>query len=226
MRSDLTQRLHDVAPTPLAPLNFDAVLVRSARLGRRRAITASALAVTILALGSWAVSAFEAPAVPPRDVEPVASPSSNTYRSEEDRFRVLVPKGWFISDEPLTDIAEPRDIATLATFPLRPGGACAPNRAIKEMGRDDALIFVMEYSGPRGGPWPQRPRRIEPSKRPPVAYECWLRSTNLIRFRDAGRYLQIHVALGVVEHQARDTAPEKVRRQAYRILNSFRFSPR
>ena len=224
MQSELSQRLHDMAPMPSAPLNFDAVLMRSARLGRRRAITGAALVVAILALGSWAVSAFEAPVVEPRKVEPIASPSSNTYRSEEDRFRVMVPKGWFISDEPLTDIAEPRDVATLATFPLRPGGACAPNRAIKDMERDDALIFVMEYSRPRGGPWPQRPRRIEPSKRPPVAYECWLRSTTLIRFRDAGRYFQIHVALGIVEHQARDTASEKVRRQAYRILNSFRFS--
>jgi hypothetical protein len=137
-----------------------------------------------------------------------------------------VPAGWHAAG-PLTALAFPREVVTLASFPLRRGGSCGPDRALEAMPADGALVFVLEYRPSRGAVWtdgtrrssfPRRPPHLRLPRDAPQTYECFRRPGYLLRFRDADRPLQIMVALG-----PRATATR--RRAVERVLDGLRFTP-
>ena len=66
--------------------------------------------------------------------------------------------------------------------------------------------------------FPPRPEHFTLRRRALASYECWRVPTYLIRFRDADRPFQLHVALG-----PRATPARKA--QVLRVLDSLRFEP-
>jgi hypothetical protein len=138
----------------------------------------------------------------------------------------MVPAGWHAAG-PLTALAFPREIVTVASFPLRRGGSCGPDRALEDMPADGALVFVLEYRPARGPVWtggthrasfPPRPAHLGLPRTAPQSYECFGRPGYLLRFRDADRPLQIMVALGPKATPSR-------RRAVERVLDGLRFTP-
>ncbi|HET9311489.1 MAG TPA: hypothetical protein VFP41_09760 [Actinomycetota bacterium] len=71
----------------------------------------------------------------------------------QDPFSVEYPAGWTLAEEPLTDLIDPREIVSIGTFPLRPGGAAPtdaflPGNAIADMGSSDVFLTVQERRTP------------------------------------------------------------------------------
>jgi hypothetical protein len=152
-----------------------------------------------------------------------AGPSQ--YADPTRGVSALVPSGWH-ARVGLTALGFPREVVTLASFPLRPGGNCGPDKAVRAMPADGALVFVLEYRPARGPVWsgglrrsafPPRPARLRVPRRAPGGYECFGRGY-LLRFRDADRPLQMMVALGPRATAAR-------RRDVERVLDGLRFAP-
>ncbi len=138
----------------------------------------------------------------------------------------MLPARWHAAG-PLTGLASPGEVVTLASFPLRRGGDCGPDRELDDLPSDGALISVLEYRPERGAVWtggirhadfPPRPAHIRLPRNGPQAYECFVKPGYLLRFRDADRPLQIMVALG---HRATATR----RREVERVLDSLGFTP-
>jgi hypothetical protein len=146
------------------------------------------------------------------------------YRDDARGVSALVPDGWHAAG-PLTALVFPREVVTLASFALRRGGSCGPGRALADLGPRDALVTVLEYRPPRGAVWgrgtrrsqfPRRPRHLRLPAGAPGSPECIGRPAYLLRFRDAGRPLQVVVALGT-----RVSAAD--RRTVERVLDGLRF---
>ena len=135
-----------------------------------------------------------------------------------------LPDGWHEARR-LTALGFPRELLTIASFPLRHGGNCGPDRALRDLGPRDALIFVMEYRPAQGAVWgrgvrrsdfPARPAHVRLPARPARSVECFTRPAYTLRFRDADRPLQLMVVLG-----PRAGAVE--RRRVERVLDGLRF---
>lgn len=128
--------------------------------------------------------------------------------------RLRLEPGWHLAATNLTpDLVRPRDILSVGTFPMEPGGACdqAPSRAYSEMGQRDGLITILESGGKISGFPPRPPHFRIPARR--GSFECAPHGLNAqeFLFSDAGRHFYAFVALG-------DKGPL---RQAESILDSF-----
>jgi hypothetical protein len=93
----------------------------------------------------------------------------------------VLPAGWHAA-RPLTALTSPREVVTLASFPLRRGGSCGPDRALRHLPSGGALIFVLEYRWDRGAVWTGSIRRPNFPPRPAQ----WPRSTAAPRRSPAG----------------------------------------
>jgi hypothetical protein len=145
------------------------------------------------------------------------------------------PAGWTLAEESLTPIlVDPREILSIGTFPLRPGGAAPtdaylPGHAIADIGPGDVLLTVQEGRASRSSSFADRPPRFGPDAvceaddRACVdgialrieALRAWW-----IPFRDpvSGRAFYAFVAMG--EDAYRDPARSSA---AWRILDSMEF---
>jgi hypothetical protein len=177
----------------------------------RTLAAAAALAVAAAAAGV-AVAAW------------AGSDPARGYRDAARGLSADLPPGWHAAG-PLSALAFPREVVTLASYPLRRGGSCGPDRALRDLGPHDALIFVMEYRPARGAVWgsaatraafPARPARLRLPAYAPQPVECVARPSYTLRFRDSDRPIQVHVALG-----ARVTAAERT--TVERVLDGLRF---
>jgi hypothetical protein len=134
---------------------------------------------------------------------------------------IRYPPGWYATKRPLTPVAWPTQILALASFRFpaqtRPNG-CRPQGTLERMPADGAFLYVIDY-GSRVlrpsvfGPRPRTPRLTNFGN-----YEC-MGPSYLLRFRDAGRYFQVSVALG-------PRADRGLRATVRDILASFRARPR
>jgi hypothetical protein len=114
------------------------------------------------------------------------------------------PRGWKLLTHHITAVSRPVERLLLTSYRARPGGNCAPDRAERELPADGALVYLFEYSPRRGAAltrvtrraFPPRPAHFALDRRALGNYECWRVPSYLIRFRDAGRAFQVHVALG------------------------------
>ena len=144
----------------------------------------------------------------------------HTFRAHG--ISVRYPPNWFATARDLTPVTAPAQILAVATFRL-PGGSggadgCEPKEALDRMPPGGAFIFGWEYgagSGVRKSDFPLRPKHFR--LKTYARYEC-LGPSFMLRFRQAGRFFQIHVALG-------RRASTATRVTVLRVLDSFRSKP-
>lgn len=159
--------------------------------GVRGALRSSVASVAALAAAGLLTSST---------VRAVAAPAGSRTQLGAG-LSIIVPERWHVALR-LTGLAEPYERFTLASFPLhrppRQAAACGPTQAVASMPADGALAFVFEYPtigafSPRD--FPPRPKRFALPSGPGLPYECfgpgWV-----LRFRAAGRWFQVMVALG------------------------------
>jgi hypothetical protein len=147
-------------------------------------------------------------------------PTWHTFRG--DGITLRYPPRWFATARPLTPVSSPAQLLAVASYPLphdhRGADGCRPTEAIDGLPRRGAFVYGWDYgsaphrSGFRARDFPRRPQhfRLGGFGR----YEC-LGPSYLVRFQQAGRFVQIHVVLG-----ARATAA--TRAKALRIVGSIR----
>jgi hypothetical protein len=139
---------------------------------------------------------------------------------------VRYPPGWFATAQPLTPVDAPGQILAVASYPLPRTSAgaegCMPREALEKMTRDGAFIFGWEYGlvGRGGSPsardFPARPRHFRLTNL--GNYECMGRSY-MLRFRAAGRAVQIHIAFGA-------RASAETRATTLKVMDSLIFQRR
>jgi hypothetical protein len=141
---------------------------------------------------------------------------SHAFRA--DGVSVRYPDGWDATSRPLTPVTDPVQVLAVASYPLprddRGADGCMPKRALDRLPRSGAFIFGWEVTGrPEAvpGSFPIQPRHFALTRL--EDFECLGRSY-AVRFREAGRYFQIHVALG-------PDAGSRTRKTVLRILDSF-----
>ena len=144
-------------------------------------------------------------------------PTWATFR--KDAISVRYPPGWHATARRLTPVSYPWQVLAVASYPFpkdaRPNG-CRPAGTLAKRQPSGALIFVIEYGTGSASAFPPRPPRFKLGG--VRNYECFGRSY-LLRFRDAGRYFQIHVAFG-------RRAGAATRAAVIRILDSFKANAR
>jgi hypothetical protein len=146
-------------------------------------------------------------------------PKWHTFRG--DAISVRYPPTWTATSHPLTPVSSPTQFLAVASYPLPDGSAgadgCRPTEALRDMPASGAFIYGWEYgtparSGLRVRAFARRPRHFRLTGF--AHYEC-LGPSYMLRFRQAGRFFQIHVAFG-----SRATAT--TRRLVLRVLDSLR----
>ena len=107
----------------------------------------------------------------------------------------------------LTNLVVPREVLTLATYPLRDGaeaGECAPDTARADMPPNGAFIWLLEYRPTLGDVWanlprdrfPLRPDRFRIRRDRLAHVNCFDEPGYSTTFRDADRPFQLLVAFG------------------------------
>jgi hypothetical protein len=135
---------------------------------------------------------------------------------------VRYPPGWFATRHALTPVTSPPQVLAVASYPLprnnRGADGCEPKEALDRMPATGALIFGWEYGSITGRAlrqFPPRPKRLTLTRF--ARYEC-LGPSYMLRFRQAGRFFQIHVAFG-------KRASPATRAIALRILDGLQVRP-
>jgi hypothetical protein len=160
-------------------------------------------------------------------------PERITYEDRRRGYTVTFPSSWHRARQSLTpDITDPKEILSLATFPLRTGDElCGGGGPLTRVQPSGALVTVQERGrGAYGGAdFPPRPARFLPDPElpgrstwpdcaerpgaPPLSIlDYWF------GFGDAGRAFHVLVAVG-------RSAPAGLRRDAFRILDNLHFDP-
>ncbi len=132
---------------------------------------------------------------------------------------VRYPHGWFATTHALTPVTSPPQVLAVASYPLprnyRGADGCEPKEALDRMPPRGAFIFGWEYGSITGRALHQFPPRLNHFKLTRFAhFEC-LGPSYVLRFRQAGRFFQIHVAFG-------SRASPTTRATVLRILDSLR----
>ena len=141
-----------------------------------------------------------------RDPSPESDVRSDwvLYRDSGYGVTVRYPSGWDRAEKTLTpNLDDPREILSLGTYPLRPGGDRCPHHpvnAIEDLGRTDAFISVLERASPhRADDYLPRPTHLTPRLEPrtnrfcvpdPARLDAWM------TFSDGDRAFYLLVAVG------------------------------
>jgi hypothetical protein len=139
---------------------------------------------------------------------------------------VSQPAGWHLIAPKISSLSYPGERLLLTSYRAKRGGNCGPDRAARALPPGGALVYLIEYRPSVGDPWrglhrsafPPRPKHFALRRSALGNYECWAAPSYLIRFRDADRPLQLHIALG-----SRATAARRA--QVLRVVDSLRFKP-
>lgn len=138
-----------------------------------------------------------------------------TFRSEG--ISVRYPPTWHATAKPLTPVTSPSQMLAVGSFPLprdsRGADGCEPREALDRIQPAGAFIFGWDYGTRqlRSRDFPPRPRHFKLVRF--SRYECFGPSY-MLRFHEAGRYFQIHVAFGRMASAA-------TRATTLRILDSL-----
>jgi hypothetical protein len=152
---------------------------------------------------------------------PAPTPDPWTAHRDASRgYTISVPPGWQVAQESLTpNLSDPREIFSLATFPLRHHASeCAhmPS-ALDDLGDAGALVTVMERGRGSSHGFGPRPARFGPQE-PSSNLECLPSGVegNWFPFTDGGRAFYGLVAFG-------PHATAEVRTQAFDVLTRARY---
>lgn len=153
----------------------------------------------------------------------VAWTAPGGWRTFHDRGVALrYPPTWHAATVPLTHVTDPVQVVAIASYALPRDNSgddgCEPKEALDHLPATGAFLFGWEYpadSGfgpPKASDFPPRPAHFRLAHF--ARFEC-LGPSYVLRFRDHGRYFQIHVALG------RRAGPA-MRRLVVHVLDTFR----
>lgn len=150
----------------------------------------------------------------------LAFTGANWHSFHAQGITVRYPTGWFATARALTPVTAPPQILAVASYPLPrdSSGAdgCEPKAALDRMPPTGAFMFGWEYGRDiYKRAFPPRPKHF--SLKNYASYEC-MGPSYMLRFRQAGRFFQIHVVLGKRASTARRAA-------VLRILDSFSAKP-
>jgi hypothetical protein len=155
----------------------------------------------------------------------LAGCGSSGWRTWHGRgVSVRIPPGWHATSTHLSPVTWPVQFLAVASYPLPRSAAgsdgCEP-AGVGRLPADGAFIYGWEYVGDAEGPprktdFPRRPRRFRLGRL--GRYEC-LDHSYLLRFREAGRFFQVHVLLG------RHATP-RTRALVLRVLDGLRVKRR
>jgi hypothetical protein len=141
------------------------------------------------------------------------SSSWNTFRAQG--ISVRYPSGWHATAAPLTPVTSPVQVLAVASYPLprndRGADGCMPKQALDALPPDGAFIYGWEYSSSQGERFPPRPKHF--ALKDFAGFEC-LGPSYVFHFSQAGRFFQVHVAVG-------QRASAYTRETVLRILDSF-----
>jgi hypothetical protein len=163
---------------------------------------------------------------------PAASPEVSgwvTYRDDARGFSVAHPSTWHRATESLTPtLVDPMEILSVGTYELRAGGQrCAqfPDRALDELGPEDALVSVQEEAVlGRSDRWAPRPAHFGPDsgtgddESPGCLSQRKEFFHRWIPFYDRGRGFYAYVAIG-------NDASAATRGEVWAILDSLEVDP-
>jgi hypothetical protein len=130
-------------------------------------------------------------------VDPLDAPTGlRTLTDADDGLSITIPAAWIFHQDP-SGPAEPRTVFGVGTWAFPRGGDCAPTSAQEALPPDGGLLWLIEYrKGSDPAEFPARPEHFDLDRDTLGHYECSLVPSYLIRFQDAGRYFQAHVAFG------------------------------
>lgn len=124
------------------------------------------------------------------------TPSGYVRHSDlDDGLSIRIPAAWTFHQDP-SGPAEPRTVFAVGSWPFPTGGECAPTAAQAEVPPDGAFFWLIEYRDPQGNDFPERGERFVLDEATLANYECSVVPSYLIRFQDADRFFQLHVAFG------------------------------
>lgn len=213
-RDERLARVLDIAVADLRPERRDAGrLVRRGSI-RRVGIAAISIATAAAFVGAIAFAgtqvARDAAGPPGSETTPSGTVPNVIHVDAEDGITVSHPASWTVAEERLTPaLSDPREILSLGSFTLRPGGvaptdAYLPGNALDDMGSGDVFVTIQErVSGGIEG-YPPRPERFRPETVCPPDDDPCLEGRALgldvrswwIPFRDDGRAFYAFVAMG------------------------------
>jgi len=147
-------------------------------------------------------------------VATACSSTSQTFRAQG--VSVRYPSWWHATSARLTPVTSPVQVLAVASYPLphdsRGADGCSPKKALDALPSDGAFIYGWEYGSPQGELFQPRPKHFALTNF--AGFEC-LGPSYVLHFRDAGRFFQVHVALG-------PRASPYTRSLVLRVLDSFR----
>jgi hypothetical protein len=130
-------------------------------------------------------------------VDPLDAPTGlRTHTNADDGLSITIPAAWTFHEDP-SGPADPRTVFGVGTWTFPRGGDCAPTAAQEALPPDGGFLWLIEYqNGSDAAEFPARPEHFDLDQDTLGHYECSLVPSYLIRFQDAGRYFQVHVAFG------------------------------
>jgi hypothetical protein len=142
--------------------------------------------------------------------------SSTSQTFQANGVSVRYPSWWHATAAPLTPVTSPVQVLAVASYPLphddRGAEGCMPKPALEALPPDGAFIYGWEYSSPQGERFQPKPKHFALTNF--AGFEC-LGPSYVLHFRQAGRFFQVHVALG-------PQASAYTRATVLRVLDSFR----
>lgn len=162
--------------------------------------------------------------------EGTAAPSTLLVTDRARGLEFQLPPGWQQAAASLTPgLLDPREVLSVATFPLRHRTTSCAHMAggvLEDLGASDAFLTLQERGLDPSSTWPDfppRPAHFGPGLGgPSEAARCAPGarfSDHWFGFTDAGRHFHVLVAFG-------HGAPVTTRREAWGVLDSLRIDPR
>jgi hypothetical protein len=111
---------------------------------------------------------------------------------------IEVPAGWSAAAAPLAEPAVAPVVAAFGSWSFPAGGACGPEPALASLPTDGALVWIAEHPAPGNrGDYYQFTRYEHDRTAQPMRWECGASAPSRMElWKLAGRYLEVHVALG------------------------------
>jgi hypothetical protein len=176
-----------------------------------------------------AVAAAAALAVSACGEEAAAPAAPRLVTERAHGVTVELPPGWQPARVSLTpDLLDPREVVSVATFPLRYRATrCGhiAGSALEDLGPRDAFVTIHERGVDPASSWPDfppRPAHFGPALGGPSEASGCVPSARFtdhwFGFSDAGRHFHVEVAFG-------PETPAAVQREAWGLLDSLRIDP-